>query len=301
MLEALKKGRCVWKIFRSPLTSKQTLVTALCAVVMLGRRLSTAQWTSLLVLAAGVATMQIGAAYARSVDPHPHVALPEGGSMEHATGLAAVLVSCFCSAVAATYFEVVLKRPPVVPAVQEYLLVAPPDIKPTSLWVRNIQLSLFSSVLGIGLVTLQRNHDLYMGEGGLSLDFRGLADPLEHWYDPVVVAAQDFFDGFHPIIWAVIGLQIVGGLLIGSSVRGDSCFFALIGSNRSYGHQVRRQRRQRICAFDLNGVHVLVIRDTVQFSTLGIVNSRRKCSGRCNIDLRDGWTNPRTPLQLETS
>ncbi|GJN87831.1 hypothetical protein Rhopal_000786-T1 [Rhodotorula paludigena] len=201
----------------------KTLITALCAVVMLGRRLSSIQWASLVTLGLGVATMQLGAISARENDSHGHGKHPatEAESMNYLAGVSAVLVSCFSSAIAATYFELVIKRQPVVPPVEEIMLVAPPKIKPASLWVRNIQLSLFSSVIGVAVVMLQANHFHLDAISGLSLDFKGLFDPLEHWYDPVVRAGEGFFEGLtdNPMAWAVIFLQTVGGLLIAVAIK----------------------------------------------------------------------------------
>lgn len=90
------------------------------------------------------------------------------------------------------------------------------DNKPASLWIRNIQLSLFSTVFGIIVVLVQANPAHWAGSTGFSLD---LNDPMEHWYDPVVRTAFGFFVGFHPMAWLVIFLQTVGGLLIGSSAH----------------------------------------------------------------------------------
>ncbi|GAA5863321.1 hypothetical protein JCM1840_007486 [Sporobolomyces johnsonii] len=197
----------------------KTLITAVCAVAMLGRRLSPVQWFSLVTLGFGVATMQLGAIYARASDSHGHGLYPEIESSNHVAGVTAILVSCFSSAIAATYFELVIKRRAVVPPVEEYMLVAPPTLKPTSLWVRNIQLSLFSSVFGLGVVVFQANDFHFSGMAGLSLDFKGMVDPLEHWYDPLVHAGHGFFEGFHPLAWFVIFLQTVGGLLIAVAIK----------------------------------------------------------------------------------
>ncbi|BGP37219.1 hypothetical protein JCM10449v2_001124 [Rhodotorula kratochvilovae] len=201
----------------------KTLITAVTAVIMLGRRLTPMQWATLVSLGLGVAAMQLGAIHAKANDSHAHGShrALESESMNYAAGISAVLVSCFSSAIAATYFELVIKRQPVVPPVEEVMLVAPPTIKPASLWVRNIQLSLFSSVIGLGVVVFQANHVHLEAISGLSLDFKGLFDPLEHWYDPVVRAGEGFFDGFsgNPMAWAVIFLQTVGGLLIAVAIK----------------------------------------------------------------------------------
>ncbi|BGP13220.1 hypothetical protein JCM10213_005010 [Rhodosporidiobolus nylandii] len=199
----------------------KTLITAICAVVMLGRRLTLPQWFSLVTLGLGVATMQLGAIHAKANDKHGHGHHPatENDSMNYLAGVSAVLVSCFSSAIAATYFELVIKRRPVVPPVEEVMLVAPPTIKPASLWVRNIQLSFFSSIIGLGVVLLQASDVHFHGLSGLSLDFKGMVDPLEHWYDPVLRAGEGFFEGFHPMAWVVIFLQTVGGLLIAVAIK----------------------------------------------------------------------------------
>ncbi|SCV72558.1 BQ2448_4095 [Microbotryum intermedium] len=198
----------------------KTVVTALCAVVMLGRRLTLLQWVTLVTLGAGVASMQLGAIHAKSGgDPghSPNVSADE--DMNHLTGLSAVLVSCFASAIAATYFELVIKKPAVVPQIREYMMVAPPDLKPASLWVRNIQLSLFSTLFGIAVVLVQASPAHFAFHGGLSLDFKGTLDPLEHWYDPFSLAAEGFFEGFNSVTWFVVALQTIGGLLIALAIK----------------------------------------------------------------------------------
>ncbi|GAA5936902.1 hypothetical protein JCM3775_002739 [Rhodotorula graminis] len=198
----------------------KTVVTAITAVAMLGRRLTAVQWATLVSLGLGVATMQLGAIHAKAKEHGAHPAASTE-SMNYVAGISAVLVSCFSSAIAATYFELVIKRQPVIPQVEEVMLVAPPTIKPASLWVRNIQLSLFSSVIGLVVVLFQASHVHLDAMGGLSLDYKGLFDPLEHWYDPVVRAGEGFFEGFsgNPMAWAVIFLQTVGGLLIAVAIK----------------------------------------------------------------------------------
>ncbi|GAA5894456.1 uncharacterized protein JCM6883_002108 [Sporobolomyces salmoneus] len=199
----------------------KTLITALCAVLMLGRRLAVVQWISLATLGLGVAAMQIGAIHAKANDSHGHGDHPASSapSMNYVTGVTAVVVSCFSSAIAATYFELVIKRRPSVPPVEEVMLVAPPKLKPVSLWIRNIQLSLFSSVFGLFVVLFQASDVHFRGMGGLSLDFHGLIDPLDHWYDPVLRAGHGFFEGFNTMAWVVVLLQTVGGLLIALALK----------------------------------------------------------------------------------
>lgn len=76
---------------------------------MLGRRLSVVQWLSLLFLGLGVATIQLSCRPQESTtDTTAHKHYVENNQF---TGFVAVIVSCFCSAVAATYFELTLKKP----------------------------------------------------------------------------------------------------------------------------------------------------------------------------------------------
>lgn len=99
------------------------LTTALCSVVMLGRQLSATKWTALFFLAVGVALVQL-----------QNISTDEGSTKKLATdttdrfiGFIAVTSACFTSGLAGVYFELVLK-----------------SSNHVDLWIRNIQLSLFS-------------------------------------------------------------------------------------------------------------------------------------------------------------
>ncbi|KAK4702927.1 solute carrier family 35 (UDP-sugar transporter), member A1/2/3, partial [Phenoliferia sp. Uapishka_3] len=197
----------------------KTLITAIAAVTILGRRFAPAQWISFVFLALGVATMQIGALRAKASDSHVHTLRPEvdNEDQNYLMGITSVIVSCVCSSVAATYFELVIKRRPDGPPLAINGRRAPTrENKPASLWVRNVQLSGFSTILGIIVVLVQANPAHWAGGMGFSLDMN---DPLEHWYDPVVRTAVGFFTGFHPMAWLVIGLQTFGGLLIAVAIK----------------------------------------------------------------------------------
>jgi len=95
------------------------LTTAGFSVLLLRKKLSLTQWTSLLFLAIGVGIVQI-----QSINTNT------SGTAEHPMnglkGLLAVLAACFTSGLAGVYFEMVLKN------------------SPADLWIRNVQLSMFS-------------------------------------------------------------------------------------------------------------------------------------------------------------
>lgn len=85
-------------------------------------KISYEQWVALFMLAAGVATVQIGA-------QKDKVAVDVEGQST-IVGLVAVIAACCTSGFAGVYFEKILKG------------------TKQSVWLRNIQLALFSIVLG---------------------------------------------------------------------------------------------------------------------------------------------------------
>uniref|UniRef100_A0A3B3CBV8 Solute carrier family 35 member A3b n=1 Tax=Oryzias melastigma TaxID=30732 RepID=A0A3B3CBV8_ORYME len=140
------------------------LTTALFSVSMLGKRLSLFQWLSLLLLMAGVTLVQVP-------DPtHPKV-LTAGSQF---VGVMAVLMACISSGFAGVYFEKILKE------------------TKQSVWVRNIQLGLFSFVFGfVGMLVYDRH----------SLRQAGM------------------FQGYNSVTCAVVVLQAVGGLVVAVVIK----------------------------------------------------------------------------------
>jgi UDP-sugar transporter A1/2/3 len=96
--------------------------TAVFSITMLGMKISYEQWVALFMLAAGVATVQIGAQKGK-------VAVEIEGQST-VVGLVAVIAACCTSGFAGVYFEKILKG------------------TKQSVWLRNIQLALFSIILG---------------------------------------------------------------------------------------------------------------------------------------------------------
>ncbi|KIJ23171.1 hypothetical protein M422DRAFT_196262, partial [Sphaerobolus stellatus SS14] len=96
------------------------LTTAVFSVLLLGRQLTRMRWLALVLLALGVGIVQIQST--ASNDGHGH----EHHEMHPFVGFMAVTAACFTSGLAGVYFEMVLKN------------------SQADLWVRNVQLSLFS-------------------------------------------------------------------------------------------------------------------------------------------------------------
>ena len=113
------------------------LTTAAFSVVLLRKSLSPTKWVALCFLALGVGIVQIQSTSASST-PHKSVNALVGSAHDAAPvhihimsplkGLGAVTAACFTSGLAGVYFEMVLKG------------------SKADLWVRNVQLSLFSLV-----------------------------------------------------------------------------------------------------------------------------------------------------------
>lgn len=103
------------------------LTTALFSVVMLRKRLSAAQWVSLLILFVGVSAVQL-----QSQDTSKNRVATE---QHPAVGLFAVIMACLSSGFAGVYFEKLLKN------------------TEQSLMVRNIQLGKFKLFLNVKRVS----------------------------------------------------------------------------------------------------------------------------------------------------
>jgi drug/metabolite transporter (DMT)-like permease len=186
------------------------LVTAILSVSMLRRSLSGRQWLSLLLLMAGVAIVSMPHADGgslvsshhtriytpRSVNPirdyfrlsrsdshlRKRSATYEGieedeygarnPAMDASLGVLAVLTVCVCSGLGGVYFEKVIKESPA---------------KATSLWIRNVQLSLYSlfPAFFVGVVFL----------------------------DGEFVAKYGFWQGYNWVVVASILIQSFGGIL----------------------------------------------------------------------------------------
>lgn len=97
------------------------LTTALFSVAMLGRKLSFQQWISLVILMAGVASVQMQPSSGEAKDTSHQNLL---------VGMTAVIVSCMMSGFAGVYFEKILKG------------------SPQSVWLRNVQLGFLGTIIG---------------------------------------------------------------------------------------------------------------------------------------------------------
>ncbi|KAF9535268.1 nucleotide-sugar transporter-domain-containing protein [Crepidotus variabilis] len=145
------------------------LTTAAFSVLLLRKKLSSTQWLSLVCLAVGVGIVQIQGSTGSS-----HSVVESAHAMNSLTGFSAVTAACFTSGLAGVYFEMVLKN------------------SQSDLWVRSLQLSLFSLLPALAPVIF--NQRAQMADNGGNL-FSGL------------------FYNFGAWAWATVLTQVLGGLI----------------------------------------------------------------------------------------
>ncbi|CAL1283517.1 unnamed protein product [Larinioides sclopetarius] len=144
------------------------LTTAMFSVMILHKRLVTTQWLALVLLMIGVALVQMP-----SSDSSPSTSVDKTVSSQF-LGLFVVLIACFSSGFSGVYFEKLVKS------------------SAQSLWIRNIQLALFSIILGSLAIYIQ---------------------------DSKAVAEHGFFQGYYTTTWIVIFLQAFGGLVVSTVIK----------------------------------------------------------------------------------
>ncbi|MCJ1432953.1 hypothetical protein MMC27_002311 [Xylographa pallens] len=187
---------------------------AIFSVLLLKRTLSGRKWIALGLLMLGVAIVQIPAASSTSLNPlkeaHTRLYFPrtadglrnlgsaatrpiykrsatyegieEDMLLEHPNantplGLAAAIAACTVSALASVYFEKILKE----------------SHTPTSVWVRNVQLSFYSlfPAFFIGVI----------------------------FVDGESISKSGFFIGYNWVVWMTVACQALGGILVALCVH----------------------------------------------------------------------------------
>ncbi|PWA00483.1 hypothetical protein BB558_003476 [Smittium angustum] len=144
------------------------LTTALCSVILLKTILGPIKWSSLFLLTLGVALVQL-----ETQAPTASTS-KKLGNIQKFQGLVAVGMACFLSGLSGVYFELVLKS------------------TTKSLWLRNVQLSLYSLVPAI--------------VGILFVDGTGIAN-------------NGFLYGYTGWTVGAIMCQSVGGLIVAVVVK----------------------------------------------------------------------------------
>ena len=176
------------------------LWTAVFSVIILGKRLSPSQWLALVVLAAGVIAVQ-GNADRKTHEQQGSAAATQRPMM----GILALVGAAVCTSVASVYFEKMLKG----------------SSKP-SLWLRNIQLAAYCSIIA-----------------AMALIFS--SDPN--------LSKRGWLAGFGVATWLSVLWQALGGIIVAVSIkyadnilRGFAQAIALVigavGSHQLFGFEI---------------------------------------------------------------
>ncbi|KAI9206926.1 nucleotide-sugar transporter-domain-containing protein [Polychytrium aggregatum] len=150
------------------------LTTALFSVWLLSKPLSKMKWISLLILTIGIALVQLPSTKTDAKKSSEGEAA-SNENLVRFVGLVAVTVACILSGLAGVWFEKVLKG------------------SKASVWVRNVQLSLFSIIPGFFI-------------GVCYMDYK-------------VVVEHGFFYGYNIWTFAAIACQALGGLIVALVVK----------------------------------------------------------------------------------
>lgn len=186
------------------------LTTAGFSVLLLRKRLNGWKWASLALLAFGVGIVQIQSSRNNHSATPPAIELPTeelearsidltdpsaAANIHPLTGFLAVLAACFTSGLAGVYFEMVLKGEPCSDN-RSYLGITSLLGSKADLWVRNVQLSLWSLIPAlIPVVT------------GLLRDGMKLTD---------------MFVNFGGWAWCTVLTQVAGGLITALVIKVNS-------------------------------------------------------------------------------
>lgn len=205
------------------------LTTAFFSVALLNKSLSRLKWAALALLTVGIglvvlpkdtvslsgfASFFFGSSSV-AVQASDEIVPVQVGNQSNAHGFFAVLMACVLSGLAGVYFEKILKAAPSTssakpddddeegkispPPAQHHVVVDETPLEEqaaavqSQLWIRNIQMSFFSVLLGLVFVVLLQ--------------------------DGTTIAEKGFFVNYTPLTWLVIGIQAFGGLVVALVVK----------------------------------------------------------------------------------
>ncbi|KAI9483097.1 MAG: UDP-galactose transporter [Benjaminiella poitrasii] len=196
------------------------LTTAFFSVIILKKNLSKLKWIALGLLTMGIAlvVMPKGAITAfiayttgNTIVTDSDIPTTSIGNQSNIEGFIAVLAACMLSGLAGVYFEKILKAPTSKPVPtgdwsdneddqenkREMVKVEEEIDEDQSgsnqVWIRNIQMSFFSVLLGLVFVVMLQ--------------------------DGTTIVERGFFVNYTPLTWTVILIQALGGLIVALVVK----------------------------------------------------------------------------------
>jgi len=189
VLYALQNALLQWSAGNLPAALWQVtyqgkiLVTAVVSVILLRKQFKRVQWMAILIMSVGIAIVQLaGATESKQAD------MQNAKEQSIISGMAMLIVACFCSGLASVYFEKIVKQGG----------VDPNATKKTSVWVQNVQLASFSILINCSGVAVQ------------------LAETNGLLGNPV---AGSVFQGITFKVWLLIINNAVGGLLVALVIK----------------------------------------------------------------------------------
>jgi UDP-galactose transporter len=151
------------------------LTTVLFSILLLGRAISLRQWVSLVLLSLGVALVQVSGAETSEGWLERLTSLLRGGTPPTSHAFKGLIAVVAASATSGLTCVYFEK-------------LVKDSMASVSLWTRNVQLSFFSLFPAFFIGVL--------------------------WQDGAAISRDGFFAGYNSIVWATIGLQALGGLIV---------------------------------------------------------------------------------------
>jgi UDP-sugar transporter A1/2/3 len=159
------------------------LTTAGFSVLLLRRKLLQTQWLALFFLAVGVGIVQLQATSSKIISA-ARSSPDDSFTMNGLKGFSAVALACFTSGLAGVYFEMVLKN------------------SQADLWVRNVQLSLFSLLPALAPILISHAQNAGSESDAMA----------SNWFSTM-------FRNFGPWAWATVAVQVLGGLVTAMVIK----------------------------------------------------------------------------------
>ncbi|KAG1151237.1 hypothetical protein G6F37_002944 [Rhizopus arrhizus] len=192
------------------------LTTAFFSVIILKRNLSKLKWIALALLTVGIALVNLPKNASTffisyitgnsSIISDAQTPETSTGNQSNLQGIMAVLTACLLSGLAGVYFEKILKAPATkqpIPTDDDeenkramYHQEEDEDEEiavKNQIWIRNIQMSFFSVMLGLIFVVMLQ--------------------------DGTTIVEKGFFANYTALTWIVIGIQAIGGLIVALVVK----------------------------------------------------------------------------------
>lgn len=151
------------------------LTTVLFSILLLGRSISLRQWLSLILLTLGVALVQVSGEETAEGWLERFTSVVRNGTMPTSSAFKGLMAVVAASLISGLTCVYFEK-------------LVKDSMASVSLWTRNVQLSFFSLFPAFFIGVL--------------------------WQDGAAIAKDGFFAGYNPIVWATIGLQALGGLIV---------------------------------------------------------------------------------------